>query len=199
MHIRQAEFIGAIAAPGQAIPSDLPQVAVAGRSNVGKSSLINALVGRKKLARVSATPGKTQEINFYRINETFLLTDLPGYGFARAPVRERKRWQRLVEGYLRRPPGPVGVVVLFDSRRGILDLDRPLLGFLSELGLPTLFVITKIDKLNRAARQKVEIEVREELDVPPDQVLATSARTGEGLEELGRSLADFVEITTQGA
>ncbi len=199
MHIKQAEFIGAIAAPGQAIPSDLLQVAVAGRSNVGKSSLINALVGRKKLARVSATPGKTQEINFYRINETFLLTDLPGYGFAKAPVRERNRWQRLVEGYLRRPPGPAGVVVLFDSRRGILDLDRPLLGFLSELGLPTLFVLTKIDKLNRASRQKVEIEVREELDVPPDQVLATSARTGEGLEELGRSLADFVEIATQGA
>ena len=92
MHIKQAEFIGAIAAPGQTIPSDLVQVAVAGRSNVGKSSLINALVGRKKLARVSATPGKTQEINFYRINESFLLTDLPGYGFAKAPVRERDRW-----------------------------------------------------------------------------------------------------------
>lgn len=198
MHIKQAEFIGAIAAPGQAIPSDLIQVAVAGRSNVGKSSLINALVGRKKLARVSATPGKTQEINFYRINESFLLTDLPGYGFAKAPVRERDRWQRLVEGYLRREPRPAGVVVLFDSRRGLLDVDRRLLGFLSELELPTLFVLTKIDKLNRAARQKVEIEVREELDVPADQVLATSARTGEGLDELGRSLADCVKIASQG-
>ena len=198
MHIKQAEFIGAIAAPGQAIPSDLIQVAVAGRSNVGKSSLINALVGRKKLARVSATPGKTQEINFYRINESFLLTDLPGYGFAKAPVRERDRWQRLVEGYLRREPRPAGVVVLFDSRRGLLDVDRRLLGFLSELELPTLFVLTKIDKLNRAARRKVEIEVREELDVPADQVLATSARTGEGLDLLSRSLADCVKMASQG-
>ena len=197
MHIKQAEFIGAIAAPGQALPSDLLQVAVAGRSNVGKSSLINALVGRKKLARVSATPGKTQEINFYRINDSFLLTDLPGYGFAKAPVRERDRWQRLVEGYLSRAAGLAGVVVLFDSRRGLLEVDRPLLGFLSELELPTLFVLTKIDKLNRAERRKVESEVREELGVPADQVLATSARTGEGLEDLGRSLADCVETGTQ--
>ncbi|MEE9208389.1 MAG: ribosome biogenesis GTP-binding protein YihA/YsxC [Gemmatimonadota bacterium] len=198
MHIKQAEFIGAIAAPSQAIPSDLLQVAFAGRSNVGKSSLINALVGRKRLARVSATPGKTQEINFYLINESFLITDLPGYGFAKAPLSERSRWHRLVEGYLSRPPGPAGVVVLFDSRRGLLDADRPLLDFLSELELSTLFVLTKIDKLNRAARRKVETEVGEELDVPADQVLATSARTGEGLKDLSRSLADCVQMATQG-
>ncbi|MEN8143798.1 MAG: ribosome biogenesis GTP-binding protein YihA/YsxC [Gemmatimonadota bacterium] len=196
MHLKQAEFIGAIAAPGQAIPSELLQIAFAGRSNVGKSSLINALVRRKKLARVSATPGKTQEINFYRINDSFLLTDLPGYGFAKAPVRERDRWQRLVQGYLSRTPGPAGVVLLLDSRRGLLDADRALIGFLSELEIPTLFVLTKIDKLNRAARRKVETEVRKELDVPADQVLASSARTGEGLEDLGRSLADFVEVAT---
>lgn len=191
------EFIGAIGAPGQEVPEALPQVAIAGRSNVGKSSLVNRLVLRKSIARVSGTPGKTREINFYKVNDRFILTDLPGYGYARAPEKERKRWARLINDYLESGNQLLGVILLLDSRRGIMDIDRQLISYLSELGLPALYVLTKIDKLNRAGRTRAVNEVREELDAPADQVLGTSARTGEGVDQLIETVFALVNSATE--
>ena len=186
--IKQVEFAGAIGAPNQAPPGPLPQIAFAGRSNCGKSSLINALVGRKKMARVSQTPGKTQEINFYLINERFFLADLPGYGFAQAPEAARERWRKLIEAFLSTGPDLAGIVVLIDARRGLLDQDEQLLGWLAELQIPTLLALTKIDKLNRSGRTRAARELREALGLPADQLVSTSSVTGEGIDTLRESL-----------
>ena len=197
MTVRSVEFIGAIGAPGQDVPEALPQVAIAGRSNVGKSSLINRLVLRKSIARVSGTPGKTREINFYKVNDEFILTDLPGYGYARAPEKERRRWARLINDYLEGSTRLLGVILLLDARRGIMDSDRQLIGYLADLGLPALYVLTKIDKLNRAQRKKAVLAVREELEAPEDQVLGTSARTGEGVDSLIETVLALVDSATE--
>ncbi|MFW6090118.1 MAG: ribosome biogenesis GTP-binding protein YihA/YsxC [Gemmatimonadota bacterium] len=191
--IKQVEFAGAIGAPGQAPPDRLPQIAFAGRSNCGKSSLINALVGRKKMARVSQTPGKTQEINFYLINDRFFLTDLPGYGFARAPDSERERWRRLIEAFLETSPDLAGIVVLVDARRGLLEQDEQLLGWLAELQIPTLLALTKIDKLNRSGRARAARELRDALGLPADQLVSTSSATGEGVDTLRDSLFGLLD------
>ena len=130
--IRHVAFAGAIGLPQQDPPDELPQVAMAGRSNCGKSSLINAVVGRKSLARVSQTPGKTREINFYLVNDSFFLVDLPGYGYARAPGDTRDLWPTLIDPYLADNERLRGVVVLLDCRRGVLPIDRRLLSHWSD-------------------------------------------------------------------
>jgi len=196
--VRTVEFAGAIGRPGQPPPARLPEVAVAGRSNVGKSSLINALVGRKSLARVSGTPGKTREINFYRIDDRFFLVDLPGYGFARAPDAVRDAWRALMADYLETNARLEGLVLLLDARRGVMDADRQLLQYVAGGQIPVLFVLTKIDKLNRSGRARAVQAVRRELGLPEDQVLATSARTGEGVETLVESVYALVDATTGG-
>lgn len=190
--IKQVEFAGAIGLPHQEPPDRLPQVAVAGRSNCGKSSLINAIVGRKSLARVSQKPGKTREINFFLVNHDFFLVDLPGYGYARAPGETRDLWPVLIDPYLSDNEQLRGVVVLLDSRRGLLAADQRLLAFLAEIETPVLYVLTKIDKLNRAGRKAALEKVRRELEAPEDQVLATSARTREGLDDLVESVLALV-------
>jgi GTP-binding protein len=190
--IRQVEFAGAIGLPHQQPPHDLPQVAIAGRSNCGKSSLLNAIVGRKSLARVSQKPGKTREINFYLVNREFFLVDLPGYGYARAPGETRDLWPSLIDPYLADNQQLRGVVVLLDSRRGVLPVDRRLLAFLADAGTPVLYVLTKIDKLNRRGRAAALEQARRELEAPEDQVLATSARTREGLDDLVESVLSLV-------
>ena len=192
------EFAGAIGQPGQAPPASLGQVAIAGRSNVGKSSLVNAVVGRKRIARVSGTPGKTREINFYAIDDQFFLVDLPGYGFARAPDAVREAWKRLVEDYLSDNDRLHGLVLLLDARRGVQAADRQLLDYLGENGIPVLVVLTKIDKLNRSGQARAISEVRKSLDLPSDQVLATSARTGQGVETLRESLLALFEPEPEG-
>lgn len=184
MKITSAEFVGAVAKPGQPPPGRLPEIAVAGRSNVGKSSLINAFLGRKKLARISKQPGRTREINFFRINDRFHLVDLPGYGYAKAPEEVRLAWGRLVESYLNGSQQLRGVVMLIDARRGIRDEDRRLFRFIGEAGAPALLVLTKIDKLSWSARAAAVERARLDAGLPEDQVLATSAKTREGIPDL---------------
>jgi GTP-binding protein len=186
MKIGAVEYAGTLVDPQAPFPGDLPQVAFAGRSNVGKSSLINTLLRRtrKKLAHVSATPGKTQALNFYRVNDAFFLVDLPGFGFAKAPAEVRDGWKALIEGYLARPDGPRAVVLLLDIRRNPSLEDVEMLARLSELGTPTLVVLTKVDKLTWSRRSRDIPAMVEKLGLDPDQVLPFSSKTGEGRGEL---------------
>jgi GTP-binding protein len=187
------EFVGAQRRPGDPLPTRLPQVALVGRSNVGKSSLINALLGRKRLARVSKTPGRTREIHFYEVDERLCLVDLPGYGFASVPPEVRQRWTPLIESYLSTSPGLVGVVLLLDARRGLSQDDRGMIDQLARLGTPTLFALTKVDKLSRSERHRAARALQETLELPGDQVVATSAVSGEGTETLWKSVVSALE------
>jgi len=186
--VRTVEFAGAIGRPGQPLPMPLSQIAITGRSNVGKSTLLNRLVGRKSIARTSKRPGRTQEINFFCVDDRFLLADLPGYGFAQAPRDVRHKWGPLVESYLRDSSGLLGIVVLIDSRRGVTADDHRMLDFLAARETPALIALTKTDKLNRSGRREAIRKVREQIGIDEDQLVATSARTGEGLDTLWESM-----------
>src|SRR5262245_46814347 len=191
--IRRLEFIGPMASPtGWRPEARLPEVAFAGRSNVGKSSLINRLVRRKKFARVSNTPGRTREINFFAVNEQFVLADLPGYGYARISKERKAEWRPLIEGYLRRSPALKGVVQLLDARRVPSDDDLQMLEFLADVGTPTIIVATKIDKLTRAERAGRVEELAQQAGVEVDQVIPFSAVSGEGRDELAEAIVALV-------
>lgn len=186
MIIRSVAYAGTVAVVGQEPPGDLPQVAFSGRSNVGKSSLINTLLRRtrNKIAHVSATPGKTQALNFYQVNDEFFLVDLPGYGYARVPGKMRNAWQELLEWYLG-PSGLVrGVVHLVDARMAPTDHDHAMLGYLAEVGLPTLVVLTKMDKLKQSQRAKAIARAQEDLKLDEEQLVPFSSKTGEGRDTL---------------
>jgi GTP-binding protein len=181
-----ATFFRSVAGPEQLPRDGLPQIAFSGRSNVGKSSLINALLNRPKLAQTSGTPGKTRLLNFYLINRSFYFVDLPGYGFAKVSHAERRQWRGLIENYLRDNPALAGVVTLIDCRIGLTDLDIDLLTWLEELRAPAIVVATKADKLSH--RQQI-VQQRVILNQLPllfskREVLLFSARTGLGKPEL---------------
>ncbi|HEX8694291.1 MAG TPA: ribosome biogenesis GTP-binding protein YihA/YsxC [Longimicrobium sp.] len=197
MKIKSVEFAGAIGQIGQAQPEaarGVAQVAFSGRSNVGKSSLINRLLGRTRtaIARVSQQPGKTQEINFYRVRSDlgdFFLVDLPGYGFARVPKELRDRWQPLIHGFLSASKDLVGVVQLIDVRTGPTQDDLRSVDYLAELGVPVLFALTKSDKLGSTAREQAVAKAVRKLGIDPDQAIAFSALKGDGREELLETLS----------
>src|SRR5215831_5690946 len=179
--IRHLEFIGPMASPtGWRPEARWPEVAFAGRSNVGKSSLLNRLIRRKRFARVSNTPGRTREVNFFLVNDSFVLVDLPGYGYARISKERRAEWKPLIEGYLRSSSELRGIVQLLDVRHDPTGDDRQMLDFLASLGVPTLFALTKIDKLTSTQRANRVGSLTEELGLSPDQVIPFSAVTGEG-------------------
>ena len=194
--VRTVEFAGSLFDAGAPVPGDLPQVAFSGRSNVGKSSLINVLLRRtrKKLARVSATPGKTQSLNFYLVNDQFFLVDLPGFGFAKVASRVRQSWKALVEDYLVGEPKLRGVVHLVDARHDPTNTDLEMVEFLATRGLPTLVVLTKMDKLKRMAREGTVATAVERLNIDEDQVLGFSSKTGEGRDELLTALENLIAV-----
>ena len=198
--IRDLRFLGPMAtADGWRPETTLPEVAFAGRSNVGKSSLLNQLVRRKAFARVSRTPGRTREINFFEVNGRFVLADLPGYGYARISKERRAEWRPLIEGYLRRSPSLRGVVLLIDVRRDPSEDDLQMLDFLSEIGTPTIIALTKIDKLSSHAGAVRVRELTAALGLDEDQVIPFSAHTGRGRDELAAALVALVETTGPGA
>ena len=192
--IRNLEFIGPMASPhGWRPEPKWPEVAFAGRSNVGKSSLLNKLVRRKRIARVSNTPGRTREINFFLVNGEFVLVDLPGYGYARISKERRAEWRPLIEGYLRSSQELRGIVQLLDVRHDPTEDDRQMLAFLASVGVPTLFALTKIDKLTTSQRASRIAAVTEALDAAEDQVIPFSAVTGEGRDELAEAVVSLLE------
>jgi len=192
--IRSLEFIGGMAAAdGWRPPTDFPEVAFAGRSNVGKSSLLNRLVRRKAFARVSKTPGRTREINFFRVNDRFILSDLPGYGYAKISKEKKADWRPLIEGYLKRTPTLAGVVQLLDIRREPTEDDLAMLDFLAEIEVPTVIALTKIDKLARHVAAERADEIMKSLSLTREQTIPFSAISGEGRNELAAALVSLVE------
>lgn len=193
LRVEQARFVRSVVALEQRPLPRLPEIAFSGRSNVGKSSLLNVLLRRKRLALTSSRPGKTQALNFYDVDGACYFVDLPGYGFARAPAAVRRAWRPLVEDYLRRSGELRGVVQLVDSRQPPSSLDRRMLDFLAEAGLPTLVVLTKVDKLGALERRTRvrELETALALD-DEDQVVAFSAVTREGRNEILAAIEELV-------
>lgn len=179
-------------------PSDsLPQIAFAGRSNVGKSSLVNSLLQRKALARVSATPGKTITINFYDIDKKLYLVDLPGYGYAKRTASEQRKWSMLTDGYFTKNPNIDRlclVVQLVDSRIGPTRDDTDMLYFLSDTETPHIIVATKCDKLNRTERNKFD-EIIKNCDAAKNAsaVIMYSAKSGEGRDDLWKAITEAAE------
>lgn len=162
--------------------AEVPQIALAGRSNVGKSSLINALAGRKRLAKTSATPGKTRSINYYRVlPDNFFLIDLPGYGYAKCSKAEQERWGHLIEQYLVKAPSLRGLVVLLDCRLPPQKTDLAMLAFASANKIKFIPVLTKADKCTRAERQKRQ---KEWAALLPAQPIATSSAERQGMDEV---------------
>jgi GTP-binding protein len=178
--------------------SALPEIAFAGRSNVGKSSLINRLVNRKKMARVSNTPGRTREINFFRVNGDFVLVDLPGYGYAQISKERRAAWRPLIEDYLRGSAHLRGVVQLLDARHDPTRDDLQMLEFLAEMEAPTIVVATKTDKLPRARVATRVRELAQAAGVSEEQVIPFSAVTGAGRVELAEAVVALVASGEQG-
>jgi len=186
----EAAFVAGAATLARLPAPGLPEVAFAGRSNVGKSSLLNRLVNRRALARVSKTPGRTQQINFFAVGGRLQLVDLPGYGFARVPLTVKAAWRGLVEGYLTAPRPLRGVFVLVDVRRGVEADDAQLVDFLTANALPVQLVATKLDKLTRGVRAAALARIAAASGGAP---IGFSAPHGDGTADLWRVIEDWVE------
>jgi len=180
--ITSTEFIKSATRPTNYPETGLPEIAFAGRSNVGKSSLINVLVNRKSLVRTSSTPGRTQLINFFNINATFSLVDLPGYGFAKVPLAVKKQWGPMMRTYLETRDNLRAVVFIFDIRRVPREEDIQMLDWLEEFAVPTIPVVTKIDKLARGQRDRHLKLIAEASGLPKDAFTLFSAHSREGTE-----------------
>ena len=181
------EFLKGVVAMDGMPPADRLEVCFAGRSNVGKSTLINALTGRKALARTSNTPGRTQEINFFTVAESHYLVDLPGYGFAKAPLPTVKKWQALLKAYLSGRQNLRRAFVLIDFRHGVKDVDDEIMQLLNSSAVTFQVILTKADKVKQADREKILAQTRAALAKHPaayPEILVTSSEKGEGIENL---------------
>ena len=191
---QECRFVaGATTLDAMPAPS-LSEVAFAGRSNVGKSSLLNALTGRKHLARVSVTPGRTQQLNFFALGRHLMLVDLPGHGYARASKRRVRGWTHLTEDYIKGRPTLRRVLLLVDSKVGLMDSDRKLMDLMDSAGLSYQIVLTKCDRLEAADVAAMQARLLAELKRRPasyPEIAATSARDGQGIGQLREELHDF--------
>jgi GTP-binding protein len=190
----ECRFVTSAVDPHKLPPANLPEIAFAGRSNVGKSSLLNAITGRKALARVSRTPGRTQQVNFFDLAGRLMLVDLPGYGFARAPMAAKDAWTRLIDGYLRGRAVLKRTLLLVDARIGLKDTDRTAMAVLDGAAVTYQLVLTKTDKVKPAELDAVRKAASEEAARHPaahPDMMATSAEDGVGIPELRAVLASF--------
>ncbi len=189
---RGAEFVKGVVAMDGLPPADRLEICFAGRSNVGKSSLINALTGRKNLARASNTPGRTQEINFFTLGDSHYVVDLPGYGFAEAPVAVVEKWQKLLKAYLSGRASLRRAFVLIDTRHGVKAVDDEIMTLLDQSAVTFQVVLTKADKVKEAEREKILAQVRKALSKHPaayPELLMTSSEKGWGIENLRALIA----------
>ena len=184
MIIKSTEFIKSAAKPAHYPPADFPEIAFAGRSNVGKSSLINVLVNRKSLVRTSSIPGRTQLINFFAVNDQFGLVDLPGYGYAKVPLAVKKEWGPMIEAYLSTRPNLAGVVLILDIRRTPVAEDRQMLDWLRAYDITPILVVTKCDKVSRNEKARQAAIITSSLGVQRSNLTFFSTLTREGKDEI---------------
>ncbi len=182
MIVQSAEFITSATQPSQYPPASLPEIAFAGKSNVGKSSLINTLVNRRHLVKTSTTPGRTQLINFFNVNDALVFVDLPGYGYAKVPVAIQKRWKPMVETYLSGRTTLKAAVLMMDIRRVPDDKDRYLIQWLAHYQIPVIYVLTKSDKLTRAQQIRQLALISDTTGIPQNHIILFSAKTRTGKE-----------------
>lgn len=199
LQIKSAEFIKGAAKPVGYPPGDQPEIAFAGRSNVGKSSLINVLVNRRGLVRTSSTPGRTQMLNFFEVNQEFTLVDLPGFGFAKVPVAVKNAWGAMARTYLENRSNLKAVILLFDIRRVPRGEELQLLDWLEELNIPTIPVITKVDKITKNRRSVQIRPILEATGLPQDAFSFFSAHTREGREDVLQRIEMALSVEDQEA
>ncbi len=199
MDIKQAEFVTSMASYGDFAGRGLPQIAVAGKSNVGKSSMINKLCNRLKLARTSTTPGKTRLINVFLLNRAFHLIDLPGYGFAKVDRQEKARWGRMMQDYFEKAEELRHVFCLVDIRHEPTEDDRQMNTFLRQMGIPFTVIATKADKISRGARQKQLAPICRALMVQPWEVVCWSSEDGTGREQVQKLLDEILAAPEEAA
>ncbi|HZV82284.1 MAG TPA: ribosome biogenesis GTP-binding protein YihA/YsxC [Geobacteraceae bacterium] len=192
MHVKTTTFIKSATKPAHYPESDLPEIAFAGRSNVGKSSLINVLVNRKNLVRTSSTPGRTQLINFFDVNGTFTLVDLPGYGFAKVPLAVKKQWGPMMETYLSLRPNLCGVVLILDVRRTPGDEDLQMVSWLRTYGVTPILVVTKCDKVSKNERAKQLAQIAGVLGVEKSELCCFSALSREGVDAVWQRIEELL-------
>lgn len=194
MIIKSSEFIISAVGKKQYPEEGLPEIALAGRSNVGKSSLINKVINRKNLARTSSKPGKTQTLNFYLINQEFYFVDFPGYGFAKVSNEVKEQWSRFIEEYLSQREVLKGVIHVIDVRHPPTNDDCLMFEWLDHYQIPTLIVATKADKISRGNWQKHLKEIKKKMKISSNQpVVLFSAETGQGLEEIHQWVEQMVQ------
>lgn len=194
MIIKNAEFIGSFVSLDQLPEGNLPEIALVGRSNVGKSSLINKTLNRKKIAKSSSTPGKTRTINYYLINNEWYFVDLPGYGYAKVSKVEKAKWAKMIENYLTKREQLRGVIHLIDIRHPPNPNDIEMKDWLLNVEIPVLVVATKADKISRGAKSKHLAAIRRGLEMDSGIIpIAFSAETGEGAGEVHKALEEILE------
>ena len=193
MKILSAEFVTSAVKPAQYPPVKYPEMAFAGRSNVGKSSLINTLVNRKHLVKTSSTPGRTQLINFFNINNNLTFVDLPGYGYAKVPAAVRKNWGPMIETYLSTRKTLKGVVVIMDIRRIPRQEEHDLIDWLKYFSIAGILVLTKTDKLSKPKRLKQHIAIAQALAVDPDKLILFSAKSRQGKDAIWDAIISLTE------
>jgi GTP-binding protein len=188
MQVKSAEFVKSAVKPDQYPPAGPPEIAFAGRSNVGKSSLINTLLGRRRLVKTSSTPGRTQLLNFFSINGEVFFVDLPGYGYAKVPERIRKQWGPMVETYLAGRSSLKGVVLIMDIRRRPGEEESDFINWLIEKSIPPVLVLTKADKLGRGKQVQQVRAVAKDLSLPEEALVVFSAKTRLGAADVWRAV-----------
>ncbi|MGD8963666.1 MAG: ribosome biogenesis GTP-binding protein YihA/YsxC [Desulfobacterales bacterium] len=192
MQIKSAEFIKSATRPAEYPAAQLPEIAFAGRSNVGKSSLINTLVNRKRMVKTSSTPGRTQLINFFDINGQVVFVDLPGYGYAKVPASVRKKWGPMIETYLSGRQTLKAVVVIMDIRRTPLQEELNLLGWLNHYAIAAIVVLTKTDKLSKSKLAQQHRRITQALTMDPKDLILFSAKSRRGRDTLWRSIMSII-------
>lgn len=194
MNLQKAEFLTSITDLSKLPKDGLPQIAFSGKSNVGKSSVINRILNRKNFARVGETPGKTVHINFFRIDERAYFVDLPGYGYAKVPMSEKERWSKLMEAYFSVPERIALGVLIVDARHKPTENDVTMAAYFKNSGRPFVVVANKLDKLKKSELEPNMTQIRETLELPEDTVLIPfSAEKGTGREELLRQILSVCE------
>ena len=190
LNLNKAEFLKSAVSPSGFLAADLPCIVFAGKSNVGKSSVINRLLNRRNFARVGSQPGKTVHVNYFCIDGRAYFVDLPGYGFAKVSQAEKQRWANLISGYFEQERSFNLVVSLVDIRHDAQQLDRDMLGYLEQEGLPFVVALTKADKLSRSKQAQQRQALARQFGLDASRMLVTSSQTGQGIQELRTMIED---------